>query len=473
MISSDKKQTQVLFRDYNLTGNESLRAINQGLADAEWYKTPIDKDKMNELLTRKNSVGIRDTVIWIGLIITSGYLVYVWWGTWLAVIPYIVYSVLYATTSDSRWHESSHGTVFKTDWMNNVLYEIASFMVLRQSNVWRWSHTRHHSDTIIRGRDPEISVPRPPKIYKLLLAFIGLKGGIPEFKRLVLHATGKMDSQAASYVPENEYKKVFLVARIYLLIYLSVILLSIYFKSILPLMYIGLPTLLGSWLMPFYTLTQHTGLQENVLDHRLNSRTVYMNRINRFLYWNMNYHIEHHMYPLVPYHALPKLHELIKHDCPTPYNGILDAFREIIPTVIKQVKTPGYSVKRNLPVTAKLKTSDSITRFKGDLADLIDGKIKVCSIDQIALANVVRFDFNEKTYAVYRTANDDYYATDGICSHGNTHLAEGMVIGRIIECPKHNGRFNLKDGTPARKPVCVGINTYNTQIIGSDLFLEL
>jgi fatty acid desaturase len=96
-------------------------------------------------------------------------------------------------------------------------------------------------------------------------------------------------------------------------------------------MYIGLPTILGGWLMPVYGLTQHAGLQENVLDHRLNCRTVYMNRVHRFLYWNMNYHVEHHMFPMVPYHALPLLHKEVKDDCPVPYNGIIEAFREIIP----------------------------------------------------------------------------------------------------------------------------------------------
>ena len=55
-----------------------------------------------------------------------------------------------------------------------------------------------------------------------------------------------------------------------------------------------------------------------MLDHRLNSRTVYMNPVTRFLYWNMNYHVEHHMFPMVPYHALPALHEEIKDDLPAP-----------------------------------------------------------------------------------------------------------------------------------------------------------
>ena len=65
------------------------------------------------------------------------------------------------------------------------------------------------------------------------------------------------------------------------------------------------------------------GWPKTSLDHRLNSRTVYMNPVFRFIYWNMNYHVEHHMFPMVPYHALPKLHELIKHDLPAPTPSIL------------------------------------------------------------------------------------------------------------------------------------------------------
>ena len=117
-------------------------------------------------------------------------------------------------------------------------------------------------------------------------------------------------------MPEMERARVYLVARIYLVIYAALIVACLYAHSILPAMFVGLPTLYGGWLQLYFGGTQHLGLAEDVLDHRLNSRTVYMNPIFRFLYWNMNYHIEHHMYPMVPYHALPQLHEAIKADCP-------------------------------------------------------------------------------------------------------------------------------------------------------------
>ena len=65
-------------------------------------------------------------------------------------------------------------------------------------------------------------------------------------------------------------------------------------------MIIGLPRMYGAWHGVLTGLLQHGGLADNVTDHRLNSRTVLMNPVSRFIYWNMNYHVEHHMFPMVP-----------------------------------------------------------------------------------------------------------------------------------------------------------------------------
>ena len=118
-------------------------------------------------------------------------------------------------------------------------------------------------------------------------------------------------------------------------------------------MFVGLPTFYGGWLTYYFGITQHFGLAEDVTDHRLNSRTVYMNPIFRFIYWNMNYHVEHHIFPTIPYHALPKLHEAVKADCPEPYPSTIAAYREIIPTLARQLSDPTYFVRRELPRTAR------------------------------------------------------------------------------------------------------------------------
>lgn len=465
MASSTNILTKPLVHlDYSLVGVNSRTAVEKGLAEADWYQCPVPRDVMRSLLERRDGPAIRYTLLWFALIIGAAAATYFLWGTWWAVIPYAIYSVLYASTSDSRWHESGHGTAFKTDWMNNALYEIASFMVMRESVVWRWSHTRHHSDTIIVGRDPEISVPRPPNPIAILKAFFGL-GVYPKyFKRIFIHAGGNMLAEEKTFIPEMEYSKIYRRARIYVGIYAAVIALSIYSGSILPLMFAGLTNLFGTWLMVTYGLTQHAGLAENVLDHRLNCRTVYMNPVNRFLYWNMNYHVEHHMFPLVPFHALPRLHEAVKDDCPVPYPSLLSAWREIVPAVLRQIKDPAYHVKRRLP-EPKHRAGRGVTSFStGDnRTPDAEGWVDAGSAAALGRSDVIRFDHGKKTYALYRNAEGTLFATDGHCTHGNVHLSEGLVKGNTIECSKHNGRFNLLDGSPARPPVCRGLVTYPLQ----------
>ena len=155
--------------DYSLTGPRGARAAEKGLADAKWYASPITKENMRELLERRDAPAVRDTLLWFALLALFGIAGLMLWGSWWAIVPFAIYGILYASVSDSRWHESGHGTAFKTDWMNNALYEIASFMVIRESTVWRWSHARHHSDTIVVGRDPEIGALRPVSIPQILL----------------------------------------------------------------------------------------------------------------------------------------------------------------------------------------------------------------------------------------------------------------------------------------------------------------
>ena len=354
MLEHDHHGTDSLMRppaelDYSLTGKNFNRAIELGLAEADWYQSPVPRATLRKLLERKNGPAIRDTLLLVTVLAATGFATAFWWGNWWAVIPYFIYATFYGTSSDSRWHECGHGTAFRTDWMNNVVYEVASFMVMRESVVWRWSHTRHHSDTMIVGRDPEIQVPRPADIKGLLLSVFNFSGYKTFIPKLLRHSVGKISDDEKTFIPESEFSKVFACARVYLGLYVLFIVTAIVTQSWLPIFLFVLPQFFGTWLMILQNTPQHAGLAENVLDHRLNCRTVFMNPISRFIYWNMNYHVEHHMYPLVPYHALPKLHEVVKADCPPPYPSIMSAWREIWPTVLKQVKDPTYHVKRTLP----------------------------------------------------------------------------------------------------------------------------
>jgi fatty acid desaturase len=342
-----------LNRDYGLLGQDAKLAEDTGLKSAEWYHSEVPRQVMKDLMKRMDGPAICDTIIWLGaMVIFAAWAIFVW-PSWWAAIPLFCYGVLYGSATDSRWHECGHGTAFKTRWMNDAVYQIACFMIMRNPTRWRWSHTRHHTDTIIVGLDPEIAVMRPPVLFKVILAFTGILDAYGALEMMLINAAGKITDEEKTFIPETEWPKVTMVARVWCLVYAATIASSFYFQSILPLLLIGLPRLYGAWHHILTGMMQHGGLADNVLDHRLNSRTVYINPISRFIYWNMHYHIEHHMFPMVPYHALPRLHEMIKGDLPRPSASMWAAYREMIPAWWRQFKGEDYFILRALPPTAK------------------------------------------------------------------------------------------------------------------------
>jgi 3-phenylpropionate/trans-cinnamate dioxygenase ferredoxin subunit len=105
---------------------------------------------------------------------------------------------------------------------------------------------------------------------------------------------------------------------------------------------------------------------------------------------------------------------------------------------------------------------------------MIQGEwIEACAADDIDVEDVIRFDYENRTFAIYRTEESDYYASDGYCTHEKFHLADGLVMGNVIECPKHNGRFDITTGAAKRAPVCVNLITYPVKIEAGKVFIKI
>lgn len=93
--------------------------------------------------------------------------------------------------------------------------------------------------------------------------------------------------------------------------------------------------------------------------------------------------------------------------------------------------------------------------------------------DEVDNDDVIRWDHGGRTYAIYRTEEDEVYASDGLCTHEHVHLAGGLLMGHLIECPKHNGRFDIRDGAPKRAPACVALKTYPARVTGGRIEVDL
>lgn len=99
--------------------------------------------------------------------------------------------------------------------------------------------------------------------------------------------------------------------------------------------------------------------------------------------------------------------------------------------------------------------------------------IDACGVDDIEEEDVLRFDHGPRTYAIYRDLEDGYYCTDGLCTHEDAHLADGLVIDHQIECPMHNGRFDIRTGAATRAPACEALKTYPVKLEDGRVWIEI
>lgn len=98
--------------------------------------------------------------------------------------------------------------------------------------------------------------------------------------------------------------------------------------------------------------------------------------------------------------------------------------------------------------------------------------LRACEADDIEEEDVIRVDLDGHSYAVYRSPDNEFYCTDGFCTHEEAHLADGLVMDEIIECPKHNGRFDYRTGEAKGAPVCVNLRTYPTRVEGGTVYIK-
>ncbi len=439
-------------RDYSITGAQTAKAIAAGLADGEWYQAPIDPERLRQLTQRRNGRPAADAVLWFALIAGTATAAIVSLGTWWAIPAFAAFGTMWGGSADSRWHENGHGTVFATGWANDVVYDIAAFMMLREPTMWRWQHVRHHSHTIIVGLDPEISIKRPPTWRAVFLNYLNLINGPLMLWRILQHSVGHFDAYTREIVPAGMLRRVAWEARVFTALLAGAVAASVATGTIVPLLLVGLPTFYGAWLMWFFAVTQHAGLREDVLDHRMSTRTVYINPVLRFLYLNMNYHVEHHMFPMVPYYNLPALHEEIKQWLPPPKPSLWSAYREIFQTLSRQRRDPSYELERTWTPPAEPDRSRAGRGVVVSLPGPASGEVELGSSELLEPGDFGQVDIGTSHLLLCRMADGDYALTGGVCTHGRTLLAGGRFDGCLIECPKHNGRFDVRSGEAVRVP---------------------
>ena len=322
---------------------------------SEWFRAKIDRKKLKELSRRSDYEGWKHIFIYISTMIILGLASIYTWGTLWFIPVYLTYCMFWGG-ADAIWHECGHRTAFKTRALNDFFYHIASYMNNFEPVRWRWSHSLHHSYTAsVDPHDFEVdeSIFSKNNLVTFILRFIPGYYFFTLHKSLhteiLKHAFGVETKVMKECIPEEKKVNCIRSSRIFVILWIITIFVCFLMDTILPILLFLIPKFF-IFLNPIWGLTQHMGLKENSKDHRESTRSVRLNPIFSFIYWKMEYHIEHHMFPMVPSYNLPKLYEEIKDQLPKPQT-LFQAYREIIPAVIKKSKNPDYFVTVKIPKT--------------------------------------------------------------------------------------------------------------------------
>ncbi len=293
----------------------------------------IDRKLSKQLMKRSDRPGLIWLALWVGLLLLSGYAMHLSEGSIWYIPLLIFYGTAIALPAYALSHECAHGTAFRTRWLNEVLFWVSSLVYYEEPYFRRYAHARHHTYTWQNGLDAQMPFETPMMFKGWLLEISGLGYFILVSRVMLANVRGNFSDSTRDFTPASELPKLKWGARIFIGIY-AAIAVAILLGADFLFWYLVLPRIAGNPVLFLYSLIQHVDMEEDQMDLRKSTRSFDTNGFSRFWYMNMNYHIEHHMFPTVPFHALPALNAVVKNRLPEPDPGFFLTNYRVLKTII-------------------------------------------------------------------------------------------------------------------------------------------
>jgi fatty acid desaturase len=306
-----------------------------------WWSPSLERAAVQKLLARRDLPGLLYISAWLAGVAATTALLAAAWGTWWVVPALFVHGAV-LSFSYAASHEGAHGTAFKTVWLNEAVFYLTSFIFGEEPMYRRYTHSRHHSATWYPGFDIQMPYGNPLTLRVYLHETLAL-GALPaNAKQTVRLALGRLTEEEKSVIPAAKVPQLKWGARAFLAGYALVIAIAVLTHSWFIIVALPLARLVGAWVVQLFINSQHMCMAEAVSDHRYTTRSMACILPTRLLYWNMNYHVEHHLYPGVPFHALPAVNALVREQLPQPTRGAIAANLQILGVIRRQTKDPAY-----------------------------------------------------------------------------------------------------------------------------------
>lgn len=292
----------------------------------------LDRKALKQLSRRSDRPGLITLGLWALLLAGSGALLFFSLGTWGVVPATILYGSILTVPAYALSHECAHGTAFRTRWLNELVFWVTSFIFFEGPHFRRYAHARHHTYTWIRAKDAQMPFNTPLTLKGWLLEVSDLGQYVYDGGHMVRNALGRFDAEVIDFAPASELPKLKRESRIFLALYFALAAAAAA-GALWVLTFLVIPRLVGGVTMQLYTIIQHAELAEDQPDLTKSTRSFTTNRFGDFLYANMSSHLEHHLYPVVPFHALPRLNEALRDQLPAPSRGLLRTNAEVFAAI--------------------------------------------------------------------------------------------------------------------------------------------
>jgi len=356
-------------------------------AKINWYRCRVDPQVMSELMQCSDLQGFRQAGGQLALWLLTGCLSYAafrnihvanwWWSGPLLLVALFAHGTVGSFVGGAACHELSHKTPFKTKSINEFFRKVHAFLGWFDQVWYRPSHIRHHQFTVHHDYDGEVILPqrfsfRDWRFWLGLVAWNPLTTG-NTLKAYYRRATGHLDNSWFEFVLPEENARLRQQHRNWARFTLigQALLAAVFIATgHWPLIFIfNLGTQYCSWLSFLCNNPQHYGLSPDVPDHRLCCRTFTCSWLPAFLYWNMQYHVEHHMFPAVPFFNLPKLRKAIEHDLPPAPHGLQATWKQMLEIHRQQQSNPNYAFVPALPPPTGTRADDQTLEREAALAN--------------------------------------------------------------------------------------------------------
>jgi len=310
------------------SATSNLESIDMGTAGLPG-RAVLDIATIRSLSKRSNVRGLLRFAAHISVMGATGALVYLSMGNWYLLIPSMIMHGFTLVTMFAAMHECVHKTAFATPRLNEIFGWIAGLISFYNFHFYRYYHTWHHRYTQDAAKDPELMDPKPRNRFEYVIEISGLFYWLERPAAFLRLAFGQ--SYIYPFVPENGRRKVAISMSCQLAVYIAAGA-SIGFGYPWALYLFFLPSLLAQPLLRAIVLAEHTSCSndENGLT---NTRTTLTSFPIRLLMWNMPYHVEHHLYPSIPFHKLPKAHLEIRDKLVHLAPSYVEANRTIMKTM--------------------------------------------------------------------------------------------------------------------------------------------